>query len=59
MNELLDHLLDPSLTDEQRTEAVKALPPEQIKQLIPYLCQRVNNLAMHVVANAEELWDNR
>lgn len=48
-----------TLTPEQAAEAVKAMSPEAKRLLAAELCGAVNTIAVSVVQNADEIWENK
>lgn len=50
----------PTQEDLERFKAkVKAMSPEERKALIDDLCKGVNEMAEHIVENADEIWASR
>lgn len=54
MEELVEYL--GGLSDEQRSEAVRALPKEQRDALITHMLHRVGSLTTAIINNQEHLW---
>lgn len=54
---MMEYLL--SLTPAQAAEAVKALPPSEKLRLVNVVCGAVEIMADSIVANADEIWENK
>lgn len=54
---MLEYLL--THTPEEAAEIVRALPRDQKVALVHAICGTVNTMAEGIVANAEEIWENR
>ena len=54
MDELVEYL--GGLSDEERVEAIKALPKEQRDALTTHMLHRVNQLTRAIIDNHDHLW---